>query len=80
MQALAYLLNFAVLLLLAFALMFFGVTWAGVFVCLIVYLLSSWLISSLLQKKCPYCDSAISSKAMKCPKCQSELSEASTSA
>jgi len=38
-----------------------------------VYLVSTWLLTSFVEKKCPFCDSSISKKASKCPKCQSEL-------
>ncbi|WP_221072873.1 hypothetical protein [Vibrio alfacsensis] len=73
MAALAYLIQFIVIALIFGALMVFGFSWLSVLVGIIVYLLSTWMVSSLVQKKCPYCDSSISTKAVKCPKCQSDL-------
>lgn len=72
-NALAYAIQIIVLFLIAAALFTWGFSWGGIFVGLVVYLLSTWLVSTLTQKRCPYCDSAISSKAIKCPKCQSNL-------
>ncbi|KGK16740.1 hypothetical protein DC58_02120 [Vibrio navarrensis] len=73
MAALAYLIQFIVIALIFSALVIFGFSWLSVLVGIVVYLISTWLVSSLVQKKCPYCDSTISTKAIKCPKCQSEL-------
>ncbi|HDY7840619.1 TPA: hypothetical protein RQK35_003357 [Vibrio vulnificus] len=73
MAALAYLIQFIVIALIFSALVIFGFSWLSVLVGIVVYLISTWLVSSLVQKKCPYCDSAISTKAIKCPKCQIEL-------
>ncbi|MBE3671005.1 hypothetical protein BOO25_18930 [Vibrio navarrensis] len=73
MAALAYLIQFIVIALIFSALVIFGFSWLSVLVGIVVYLISTWLVSSLVRKKCPYCDSAISTKAIKCPKCQSEL-------
>lgn len=73
MVALAYLVQFTVIGLIALAMMLFGFSWVGAFAGLVVYLLSTWMVSSLVQKKCPFCDSSISTKAIKCPKCQSDL-------
>ncbi len=73
MAALAYFIQFIVIALIFCALMVFGFSWVNVLIGILVYLLSTWMVSSLVQKKCPYCDSSISKKAVKCPKCQSEL-------
>lgn len=71
--ALAYIIQFIVLALIFVGLFTWGFSWGSVAVGAVIYLTSSWLVSSLTQKKCPYCDSAISTKAIKCPKCQSDL-------
>lgn len=55
--------------------MMFGFSWVSILVGIIVYLMSTWMVTSLVQKKCPYCDSSINTKAVKCPKCQSDLPE-----
>lgn len=73
MSVLAYLAQFIVISLTFGALMVFGFSWLNVLVGIIVYLLSTWMASSLVQKKCPYCDSSISTKAVKYAKCQSDL-------
>lgn len=74
MGFIAYIIQFIVIALIFGALMVFGFSWLSILVSIIVYLLSTWMVSSLVQKKCPYCDSSISTKAVKCPKCQSDLS------
>ncbi|TBT87092.1 hypothetical protein D5E71_14925 [Vibrio parahaemolyticus] len=75
MKLLAYLIQFVVIVLIFSALIVFGFSWLSVLVGIIVYLISTWIVSSLVQKTCPYCDSSISTKAVKCPNCQSDLPE-----
>ncbi|PSV43195.1 hypothetical protein C9J47_23760 [Photobacterium indicum] len=62
-------------LIVAFLALVVGFSVATVIGGIIVYLVTTWLLTSLVEKKCPFCDSSISKKAIKCPKCQSELSE-----
>lgn len=73
--ALAYTIQIIVLSLLFIGLFTLGFSWVGVLTSLMIYLLSTWLVSSMTSKKCPYCDSSISDKAIKCPKCQSDISK-----
>lgn len=73
----ALIIQFSVLGLIIFAMVLaisaFGFSWGILISGLVAYLLSTWIVSSLLKKQCPFCDSSISDKAIKCPKCQSDL-------
>lgn len=74
MVALAYIIQLVVLVLITLGLFIFGFSWVGVGVGLAIYLISTWLVSSMVDKTCPFCKSRIDQKAVKCPKCQSDLS------
>ncbi len=74
MVVVAVLIQFA-LLIVMFCVMAFitGFSLASISVSCAIYLLSVWILTSLTQVKCKFCDSSISKKAIKCPKCQSNL-------
>ncbi|EGR3003520.1 hypothetical protein DMW06_24885 [Vibrio parahaemolyticus] len=74
MVAIAVLIQFVVLVIIFLVMaLFAGFSLTSILVASGVYLISVWLLTSLTQAKCKYCDSAISKKAVKCPKCQSDL-------